>query len=106
MLERAQPMEQVNLDGGRFIREAKVSLHPARLLSVWGFVFAVSPTSLHPLPNETFLFCYLLMNIFLLIWKTELIDVCSPKRASVYLGTMEIGFVNLTGFYKFFVTKK
>lgn len=56
MLERAQPMEQVNLDGGRFIREAKVSLHPARLLSVWGFVFAVSPTSLHPLPNETFLF--------------------------------------------------
>lgn len=44
MLERAQPMEQVNLDGGRFIREAKVSLHPARLLSVWGFVFAVSPT--------------------------------------------------------------
>lgn len=40
MLERAQPMEQVNLDGGRFVREAKVSLRPAALFSVtcWGFV--------------------------------------------------------------------
>lgn len=72
-------MEQVNLDGGRFIREAKVSLYPARLLSVWGFVFAVSPTSLHPLPNKTFLFL-LFADEYFSFNKLRLIDYVCQKE--------------------------